>query len=37
MDKLYTVSKTRTGADCGSDDELLIDKFTLIEESRENH
>ena len=29
MEKLYTVSKTRLGADCGSDHELLIDKFRL--------
>ena len=29
-------SKTRLGADCGSDHELLIAKFRL-EESRENH
>ena len=29
MEKLYTVSKTRPGADCGSDHELLIDKFRL--------
>ena len=29
MDKLYTVSKTRPGADCGSDHELLIAKFRL--------
>ena len=29
MDKLYTVSKTRLGADCGSDHELLIAKFRL--------
>ena len=27
MEKLYTVSKTRLGADCGSDHELLIAKF----------
>ena len=27
MEKLYTVSKTRPGADCGSDHELLIAKF----------
>ena len=27
--KLYTVSKTRLGADCGSDHELLIAKFRL--------
>ena len=31
MDKLYTVSKKkkRLGANCGSDHELLIDKFRL--------
>ena len=29
MDKLHTVSKTRPGADCGSDHELLIAKFRL--------
>ena len=29
MEKLYTVSKTRLGADCGSDHELLITKFRL--------
>ena len=27
MEKLYTVSKTRPGPDCGSDHELLIAKF----------
>ena len=27
MEKLYTVSKTRPGADSGSDHELLIAKF----------
>ena len=27
MEKFYTVSKTRPGADCGSDHELLITKF----------
>ena len=27
MEKLYTVSKTRPGADCGSDHEILIAKF----------
>ena len=27
MEKLYTVSKTRRGADCDSDHELLIAKF----------
>ena len=30
MEKLYTVSRTRQGADCGSDHELLIAKFILI-------
>ena len=29
MDKLYTVSKTRPGADCGSEHELLIAKCRL--------
>ena len=29
MEKLYTVSKNKTGADCGSDHELLIAKFRL--------
>ena len=29
MEKLYTVSKSKTGADCGSDPELLIAKFRL--------
>ena len=29
MDKLYTLSKIRPGADCDSDHELLIDKFRL--------
>ena len=29
MEKLYTVSKTRPGADCGSDHELLIAKLRL--------
>ena len=29
MEKLCTVSKTRLGADCGSDHELLIAKFRL--------
>jgi len=28
MEKLYTVNKTRPGADCGSDHELLIAKYT---------
>ena len=27
MEKFYTVSKTRLGADCSSDHELLIAKF----------
>ena len=29
MEKIYTVKKTRPGADCGSDHELLITKFRL--------
>ena len=29
MEKLYTVRKTRSGADCGSDHELPIAKFRL--------
>ena len=29
IEKLYTVSKTTLGADCGSDHELLIAKFRL--------
>ena len=29
MEKLYTASKKRPGADCGSDHELLIAKFRL--------
>ena len=29
MEKLYTASKTRLGADCGSDHEFLIAKFRL--------
>ena len=29
MEKLYTVTKTRPGADCGSDHELLIAKLRL--------
>ena len=29
MEKLYTVSKRKTGPDCGSDHELLIAKFRL--------
>ena len=29
MEKLYRVSKNKTGADCGSDHELLIAKFKL--------
>ena len=27
MEKLYTVSKTRPGSDCGSDHDLIIVKF----------
>ena len=29
MEKLYNSTKTRPGADCGSDHELLIAKFRL--------
>ena len=29
MERLYTVNKTRQGADCGSDHELLIANFRL--------
>ena len=29
MEKLYTVSQNKLGADCGSDHELLITKFRL--------
>ena len=29
MEKLYILSKTRPGADCGSDHELIIAKFRL--------
>ena len=29
MEKLYTVSKARPGADCGSDHEFFIAKFRL--------
>ena len=29
MEKLYTVTKTRRGADCGSDHEFLTAKFRL--------
>ena len=35
MEKLYTVSKNKPGADCGSDHELLIAKLRQIEESME--
>ena len=29
VEKLYTVSKNRLGADCGSDHEFLVAKFRL--------
>ena len=29
MEKFYTVSKNKTGTDCGSDHEILIAKFRL--------
>ena len=29
MEKLYTVSKNKPGADCGSNQEFLIAKFRL--------
>ena len=29
MEKRYTATKTRPGADCGSDNKLLIAKFRL--------
>ena len=29
MEKLYTVNKNKPGADCGSDQKLLITKFRL--------
>ena len=29
MEKLHTVSKNKTGVECGSDHELLIAKFKL--------
>ena len=29
MEKLYTVTKTRPGADCGSDHEILLAKFKV--------
>ena len=29
IEKLYTVSKKRPGAECGSDDQLLLKKFRL--------
>ena len=38
MEKLYTVSKNnRSGADCGSDHQLLIAKFRLkLKKTRKN-
>ena len=38
MGKLYTVSKNKTRADCGSDPEVLIAKFKLkLKKVGENH
>ena len=38
MEKLYLVSKTRPGADCGSDHELLIAEFRLeLKKVGKNH
>ena len=38
MEKLYTVSKNKPGADCGSDHELLIAKFRLtLKKVRKNN
>ena len=37
MEKLYTVSKNKTGSWPRSDHKLLIVKFRFIEENRENH
>ena len=37
LKKLYTVSKNKTGADCGSDHQLLIAKFRLkLKKTRKN-
>ena len=33
MEMIYTVSKTRLGADCGSDHELLIAKLKKVEKT----
>ena len=30
MEKLYTAAKTRLGDDCGSDNEFIIAKFSLL-------
>ena len=36
MEKLYMSAKTRPGADCGSDHELLIVKFRLLKKVGKN-
>ena len=37
IEKLYTVSKTKWGANSGSDMNSLLPNSDLIKESRENH
>ena len=35
MEKLYTATKRRLGEDCGSDNELIIAKFSLLMKVKE--
>ena len=35
MEKLYTAAKTRLGDDCGSDNEFIIAKFSLLMKVKE--